>query len=88
VKSLKAPLPENVGHLEVLNIRKAIVPGKNFPGEGTYLLPVKYDPESQIFLLAGLPRSPGVEAATPERLSIYPWTPELQKQLQTLGIEP
>jgi hypothetical protein len=36
------------------------------------------------YRVAGLPRSPGYEAATPERPVIYPWTEDVQKQLRTL----
>jgi len=87
VKSLKAPLPGNPEVIEVLNIRKATVPGKGFPGPGTYLIPVVMQGPTA-FTIAGLPRSPGYEAAMPDRPAIYPWTDDTKKQLQALGIEP
>jgi hypothetical protein len=87
VKSLKAPLPGTPETIEVINIRKATVPGKPFPGSGTYLIPVVMQGPTT-FTVAGLPRSPGYEAATPDRPAIYPWTDDTKKQLQKLGIEP
>lgn len=87
VKSLKAPLPENPPVIDVLNIRKASVPGKGFPGPGTYLIPVVMLSPTE-YMIAGLPRSPGYEAASPDRPAIYPWNDDTQKQLKKLGIEP
>ena len=52
----------------------------------SYLIPL-VDKDGQ-FIIAGLPRSPGYEAATPERPAIYPWNEDTQKQLKKLGIEP
>lgn len=55
------------------------------PGE--YLLPVVRLSENR-YRLAGLPRSPGLEASTPDRPLIYPWTDSIRAQLQTLGLLP
>jgi hypothetical protein len=87
VKSLKAPLEGNPSAIDVLNIRKATVPGKSFPGPGIYLIPVVTLSPTE-YLIAGLPRSPGYEATMPDRPAIYPWNEDTQKQLKKLGIEP
>lgn len=86
VKSLKSPLEGNPPIIDVLNIRKAAVPGKGFPGPGLYLIPLII--KDEMYVIAGLPRSPGYEAAMPDRPAIYPWNEDTQKQLKKLGIEP
>ena len=67
------------------NLPQAGVPGRGFPGPGTYLLPL-VTRDNALYNIAGLPRSPGYEAVTnPPQPSIYPWTDSLQTQLRSLG---
>jgi hypothetical protein len=69
------------GAVEVTNLPAAMPPGAGgFPGAGTYLLPLVTSGDGK-YKVAGLPRSPGYEPATPERPVIYPWTDDVKKQM-------
>ncbi len=76
--------------VEVLNLPSTLPPGeKEFPGSGTYLLAVVGDGKS--YTLAGLPSSPGYDAAaygTKGRPPVYPWTDDTRLQLKGLGLVP
>ena len=85
-KMLKGTVPAVGETIRVDKLTSAAVPGKGFPGAGTYLIPV-VEKDGQ-FIIAGLPRSPGYEVSAPERPAIYPWNDDTQKQLKKLGIEP
>lgn len=85
VKTLKGTLEGDGKSIEVLNLRKAALPGKGFPAASTYLIPLTFD-KVMGYSVAGLPRSPGYEAANPERPPIYPWNDNTRKQLAKLGI--
>jgi hypothetical protein len=72
--------------IAVDNLPSAQPPGKAFPGPGEYLIalnPVGADRKS--FRIAGLPRSPGYPPTQFVRPVVYPWTTDVQKQLQSLG---
>ena len=88
VKVIEVLRGENVDltqPVEVLNLPSAMPPGANgFPGAGTYLLPVISD--GRTFRVAGLPRSPGYEAVTPARPTIYLWNDDIRAQLKGLEI--
>lgn len=69
--------------IEVTNLPAAQPPGgAGFSGAGEYLLPLVPNADGKTFRVAGLPRSPGYEASTPERPLIYPWTDDVRKQLR------
>ncbi|MFO0848881.1 MAG: hypothetical protein U0871_10050 [Gemmataceae bacterium] len=73
--------------VEVLNLPAAVPPGAGvFPGSGKYLLPLVGD--GKTFRVAGLPRSPGYEPASPTRPAIYRWDAGTQAQLRSLGLVP
>jgi len=77
--------PAEGAEIDVANLPQAGVPGQGFPGPGTYLLPL-LSRDNATYSIAGLPRSPGYEAASnPIQPSIYPWTDSLQTQLRSLG---
>ena len=86
VEVLKGDNPPAVGStVEVLGLRSAKPPGPgDFPGPGTYLLPVVGD--GKTFRVAGLPRSPGFEATQGDRSPIYVWNDETKAQLRGLGL--
>ncbi len=84
-KRIGANGPSEGAEIDVTNLPQAGVPGRGFPGPGTYLLPL-VSRDNTIYSIAGLPRSPGYEAVTnPTQPSIYPWTDSLQTQLRNLG---
>jgi len=84
VKRLSATGPAEGTEIDVANLPQAVVPGKGFPGDGVYLLPL-VPRDGSGFNLAGLPRSPGYEATNPAHPSIYPWNAATQTQLRALG---
>lgn len=88
VKILEVLRGENVDTTqpaEVLNLPAAMPPDANgFPGAGSYLLPVIGD--GRTFRVAGLPRSPGYESATPARPTIYHWNDHTRAQLKGLDL--
>jgi len=81
---LSATGPAEGTEIDIDNLPKATVPGRNFPGEGIYLLPL-VPRDGSGFGIAGLPRSPGYEAVTPAHPAIYPWSEATQSQLRALG---
>ena len=84
IKRLSATGPVEGAEIDVLNLPQAVVPGKGFPGDGVYLLPLSTR-DGPGFSIAGLPRSPGYEATTPAKPTIYPWNEATQIQLRSLG---
>ncbi|MGL4423503.1 MAG: hypothetical protein ACRCZF_22795, partial [Gemmataceae bacterium] len=86
-KVLQGTLAES--SIEVMNLPAAATPiaigESRTPAAGLYCVPlVKL--ASGRWMIAGLPRSPGVEAVMPVRPTIYPWTDDVQQQLRTLGL--
>jgi hypothetical protein len=81
---LRGAIP--AGEIEVLNLPSARAPGaEDSPEGGLYLLPLTGD--GKTYRIAGLPRSPGYEPATPARPVIYPWeNDDVRKQLAGLGL--
>ncbi|HEY2786306.1 MAG TPA: hypothetical protein VGJ05_15170 [Fimbriiglobus sp.] len=72
--------------IEIENLPGALIPGdKPLPGPGAYLVPVVKVGEKR-FRVAGLPRSPGYDAAVPGTPNIYPWVDNVKIQLRTLGL--
>ena len=87
VEVLKGDGPAKGGTIEVMRLASAMPPGAaGFPGPGQYLLPLVGD--GKTYRVAGLPRSPGYEATTPERPQIYVWDDETRAQLHGLGLMP
>jgi hypothetical protein len=84
VQRLSATGPADGAEIDVANLSQAVVPGKGFPGDGVYLLPL-VPRDGSGFSLAGLPRSPGYEPANPPHPSIYPWNEATRVQLKALG---
>jgi hypothetical protein len=79
-EAVRGELPAEV---TVTNLPTALPSGASgFPGPGVYLLMLKRDGEK--YSVAGLPRSPGYEAADPERPVIYAATAATQAQLAKL----
>ena len=87
VRRIGAGGPAEGTEIDVANLPQAGVPGKGFPGDGVYLLPLVAR-DSFGYSIAGLPRSPGYEATHPAQPSIYPWNDATQSQLRTLGFDP
>jgi len=86
VRSISGTGPKVGEEITVANLPSAVVPGKGFLGAGQYLLPLTG--EVGVYRIAGLPRSPGYEEqADPTTPRIYPWTPEVQAQLESLKYE-
>ena len=84
VNRLTATGPAEGTEIDVMNLKDAVVPGKGFPGDGVYLLPLVAR-DGTGFAIAGLPRSPGYEATNPTHPVIYPWNEATQTQLRKLG---
>lgn len=85
VRKIGSTGPAEGSEIEIENLLKAEIPGKGFPGDGEYLLPL-VSREGIIFSIAGLPRSPGYEAVSnPLHPAIYPWNDATQIQLKKLG---
>jgi hypothetical protein len=81
-----------VGVIEVLNLPSAATPlpvagESRVPPAGEYLIPLVKAGE-KAYRVAGLPKSPGVEAVMPDRPLIYPWADDVRTQLRTLGLLP
>lgn len=87
---LRAPDNDRpTGEITVGQLPSAVTPlpvngESRTPPAGEYLLPLVRDGAG--FRLAGLPRSPGFEGATPDRPRIYPWTADVQAQLRKYGV--
>jgi hypothetical protein len=76
------------GVVEVRNLPSAATPlpvagESRTPPAGEYLLPLVKVSEG-VYRIAGLPKSPGVDAKSPERPVIYPWTDDVKKQVAAL----
>jgi hypothetical protein len=69
--------------LELPGLPKAHLPsGKPFTaGEGRYLIPLTKEAGNQ-FRVVALPPSPGYDFSS--RLLIYPWTPDVERQVREL----
>jgi hypothetical protein len=73
------------GAIEVKNLGSSATPlpvngESRTPPAGEYLLPLVKVGEG-VYAIAGLPRSPGYEAQTPQRPVIYPWNDDVKKQV-------
>ena len=73
------------GAIEIKNLGSSATPlpvtgVSRTPPAGEYLLPL-LKLRDGVFVIAGLPRSPGYEAQTPERPVIYPWNDDVKKQI-------
>jgi hypothetical protein len=93
VEALSGPdAPEPGLMIDVIDLPAARIPlassafATQIPA-GMYCLPLVRVGNTR-YRLAGLPRSPGLEANFPERPVIYPWTDSVRSQLQSLGIIP
>ncbi len=85
VETLSGPALPAETVIEVLNLPSALPPGAGqFPGPGRYLVPVVND--GPTYRVAGLPSSPGYDAATPARPAVYVWDEATRAQLVGLGI--
>ena len=84
VSRLTSTGPTDETEIDVMNLKDAVVPGKGFPGDGVYLLPLVARGGTG-FDIAGLPRSPGYEATNPMHPVIYPWNEATRVQLKALG---
>ena len=78
------------GTITIGRVDKCVTPlavnGSRDLAAGDYLfLLVK---EGTTFRVAGLPRSPGIEATTPERPIAYPWTDDVKAQLRKWKLVP
>jgi hypothetical protein len=76
------------GEIAIVNWRTAVLPlsdrkSSDTLSPGVYLVAVNKVVGNQ-FSIAGLPRSPGIEAQTAERPLVYPWNDDVQKQVQAL----
>lgn len=86
VESLSGPTLRPGEVIEVLNLNSAMPPGASaLPGEGEYLLPLVGDRGT--YRVAGLPRSPGYEAAETVRPAIYRYDAATRAQLRGLGVK-
>lgn len=91
-KVLKHPAgqPAPTGLIRVLKLDVCVVPiainGSRDVVAGEYFLPLVKDGEN--YRVAGLPRSPGLEARTLDRPIVYPWTPDVMTQLRTMQLLP
>lgn len=82
VEVLRGEGPTAGEDVEVTNLPASKPPDRqHFPGGGAYLLPLTPNGDGKTYRVAGLPRSPGYEATTPERPVIYPWTDDVRKQV-------
>lgn len=52
---------------------------------GSYLIPLVQVSE-KLYRVAGLPRSPGLEATAPERPVVYPWSDAIESQLRSFAV--
>jgi hypothetical protein len=74
------------GEIEVRNLPASATPipvtgDSRTPPAGEYFAAIVKLADGN-FRIAGLPRSPGNEAQTPERPVIYPWTPDVIAQVE------
>lgn len=84
VETLSGPAIPADTMVEVMNLPSALPPGAGqFPGPGLYLVPVVG--EGSTYRVAGLPSSPGYDAATPARPAVYVWDDATRAQLAGLG---
>ena len=94
VKVLKPSSEQLTGTLRVRHLHSARLPfDKPFADKGIYLLTLAKT--GQDYALVGPPRAPGFNPVSPAfdgqpwpRPWVYPWTPELEKQLAGLLREP
>ena len=90
VQVLGDPTDKPSGAIEVLNLPSAATPlpvvgESRVPPAGEYLIPLVKAGE-KAYRIAGLPKSPGLEAVTPDRPLVYPWADDVRAQLRTLGL--
>ncbi len=88
-KVLRAPDGDPVaGSIKVDKLDTAVTPlpvnDSRRISAGEYLLPLVKTPAG--FQIAGLPRSPGVEAVDLDQPIVYPWTEDVKIQLRKYGI--
>ena len=78
------------GGITIERVDKCVTPlpvnGSRDLAAGDYLFLLIKD--GTTFRVAGLPRSPGVEASTPERPIAYPWTEDVKAQLRKCKLLP
>ena len=78
------------GGITIERVDKCVTPlpvnGSRDLAAGDYLFLLIKD--GTTFRVAGLPRSPGVEASTPERPIAYPWTEDVKAQLRKWKLLP
>lgn len=88
-KWLRSPVGEPTpGEIEVAGLHKAVTPlpinDSRRIGKGEFVLLLVKTPLG--FAIAGLPRSPGFEGATPDQPVVYPWTEDVKIQLRKYGV--
>lgn len=87
---LRAPADDKpAGKVRVSGLPKAATPlpvagDSRTPPAGTYLLPLVRAGDG--YAVAGLPASPGLDARTPDRPVVYPWTDDVKAQLRAQGV--
>jgi Flp pilus assembly protein CpaB len=76
------------GEIDVERLDKAVTPlpvnDARRISAGEYVLPLVKTPFG--WKVAGLPRSPGFEGASPDQPLVYPWTEDVRIQLRKLGV--
>lgn len=92
VQVLGDPKDKPVGVIEVINLPSSATPlpvvgESRVPPAGEYLIPLVRAGE-KAYRVAGLPKSPGLDAMTSDRPLIYPWAEDVKTQLRTLGVMP